>query len=283
MAGKENSGLRRKGSDVAFIEQPHSSVPAPPLPAPLPEMLSDEEQTCLDALEEMVIIHKKYEDIINKIKSGEGQLFLVKCNTSGGLYHFLARYTSDTFGEYMQENKAFPNVPNPCDKKTAKQYDTLKKFEEKYNKGPPSMFFNFVHQKKDSDEKQLKLGRKYFPYEKFKKSIIPINEAFMYKDMIIENIGTGHIVDYTSEAETEREEEVEVVEEEEGVEYDPPSRQPSEEIPESDHLEVEDGMKVVDIELEEELVGGKKKKKKRKKRSRSKKRIRQRKNNTKKN
>lgn len=275
MAGKENSGLRRKGSDVAFIEQPHSSVPAPPLPAPLPEMLSDEEQTCLDALEEMVIIHKKYEDIINKIKSGEGQLFLVKCNTSGGLYHFLARYTSDTFGEYMQENKAFPNVPNPCDKKTAKQYDTLKKFEEKYNKAPPSLFFNFVHQNKDSDEKQLKLGSKYFPYEKFKKSIIPINEAFMYKDMIIENIGTGHIVDYISE------EVVEEVLEEENVTYEPISRESSDEFKDSESdPEVEDDMRV---QNEGEWVGGKKKKKKRKKRSRSKKRIRQRKNNTKKN
>ena len=157
--------------------------------------------------------------------------------------------------------------PNPCDAKTAKKYNSLKKFEDEYNRGPPSMFFNFVHQKKDSDDKQIKLGTKYFPYEDFKKSIIPINEAFMYKNMIIEDIGTGHIVNYTPEAETEGEEVVE-----EKVEHAIIGSE-------------EDEMVVEDIEGQDLFKGsfGGKKKKKRKKRSRSKKRRRRRKNNTKKN
>ena len=55
----------------------------------------------------MVMIHKKYEDIINKIKSSEGQLFLIKCKTSQGEYHFLARYKNDTFDKYMTGDVMF--------------------------------------------------------------------------------------------------------------------------------------------------------------------------------
>ena len=221
---------------------------------------------CDKILEEMKQMHKKYENIINKIKGSEGQLFLVKCNTSRGQYHFLARYQKDNFNKYFKKGAAFPSgtLNEPCDNKNANKFNTMDAFEEKYESVAPMFEFKLLH---NNEVITLKFGKKTrMKYEDFKTTFIPINEAFMYEEFEKEVIGMGNIVGIAPQL-SKVPSDMDMVEESNVVHGIIGSEG--------------DGTKIVDIELGDRFGG--KKKKKRKKRSRSKKRRRRRKNNTKKN
>ena len=235
-----------KGMDATHGAKTETGIPAPPPGRP------DDEDTkyCVELLEQLKEMHNKYKNIVDKIKSGYNQLFLIKCGTSKGNYHFLAKYKSDTYNQYFQDEQTVfssGTIPDPCSQDQLKNFETLEKMKEHYNKIPPSLFYTVEHKTYGAgdNQEQLNLAPKYFQYDAFKDSIIPIEEAFMYKEMRNEPLKILDIED---------------------IDYE------------------ENGFKVLtDEEANEFARGGKKKKKKRRKRSRSKKRKGRRKNRTKKN
>ena len=258
---------------------------------------NDDTRECDKILEEMKQMHKKYENIINKIKGSEGQLFLVKCNTSRGQYHFLARYQKDNFNKYFKKGAAFPSgtLNEPCDNENANKFNTMDAFEEKYESEAPMFEFKLLH---NNEVITLKFGKKTrMEYEDFKTTFIPINEAFMYEEFEKEGIGMGNIVGIIapplSKVPSDMGPDEEVVtheiitpqssEEFKDVESDMEVQDIELEQPERALTMEQDGIEILDDDDDDAPFGGKKKNKKRKKRSRSKKRIRQRKNNTKKN
>ena len=251
-----------------------------PIPLEPKREENDDTRECDKILEEMKQMHKKYENIINKIKGSEGQLFLVKCNTSRGQYHFLARYQKDNFNKYFKNGAAFPSgtLNEPCDNKNANKFNTMDAFEKKYEAEAPMFEFKLLH---NEEVITLKFGKETrMKYENFKTTLIPINEAFMYEEFEKEVIGFGNIVGIIAPPLSKVPSDMgldegavthEIIGSEEDTDTDNPS---------SGQVEG-DGTEIVDIELDDRFGG--KKKKKRKKRSRSKKRRRRRKNNTKKN
>jgi hypothetical protein len=289
MADEEKTGLSRKGSEVAFLEQPHAKLPEGP-GGRKEKSEGDQtlQQNCDDLLEEMRRRQNQYGEIINKIKKGEGRLFLVKCKTQKGKeYYFLARYNSDNFDKTLQEQAVFGTKPDPCGDTDYKDFQKIENFEKLWN---PMMEFTMLRNEKVYT---LRFGNKQFKYEEFKKNIIPIDEAFMYENIKLSSNNESSIVGYTPPQEEQpppiprapSEIPDDLVEEEVVHEIITPPITP---IPSEEFKDVEedDGTHVSDIELEPEsdTVGGKKKKKKRrKKRSRSQKKRRRRRNSTKKN
>jgi hypothetical protein len=266
-------GLKRM--DATHGAKTETGIPAPPPGRP------DDEDTkyCVELLEQLKEMHNKYKNIVDKIKSGYNQLFLIKCGTSKGNYHFLAKYKSDTYNQYFQDEQTVfssGTIPDPCSQDQLKNFETLEKMKEHYNKIPPSLFYTVEHKTYGAgdNQEQLNLAPKYFQYDAFKDSIIPIEEAFMYKEMRNEPL---KILGYNSE-----------VEKAPALPALPPGVNGA-----NDGMEIldiedidyeENGFKVLtDEEANEFARGGKKKKKKRRKRSRSKKRKGRRKNRTKKN
>jgi len=241
---------------------------------------------CKQIMAEMKIEHDKYEEIVKKIRSSIHQLFLVKCKVDEKEYHFLAEYKNDGFFDYFGKHaSAFSDIQLCMQKKVKiNRPDEVKRLNKMYGDGP-SLGFKFLHNKKDVTIKIGPPNNRTISYEDFKNTFIPLNEAFMYKNMP-ETIDVANIVglkpptlpgalpmdemieeevthEVISDSEGESDDEFKDVEEDDGKVVDPRN--------------VGD-MKVEDIE---EKVGGRKKR--RKKRSRSKKKRRKRKNRTKKN
>ena len=277
--------MAEEGSKLQRMDATHGVKPETGIPEPPPGRPEDEDtKSCVKLLEQLKEMHNKYKNIVDKIKSGEGQLFLIKCGTSKGNYHFLAKYKSDNYKKYFQGEQSVFNVgmvPDPCSKDKLNKFKTYEKMEAYYNEIPPHLFFTVLHEK-GKEDKQLKLAPKYFKYDDFKNSIIPINEAFMYEEMQNEIISDS-IIGYNSEIQDiptsgpavpplppgmERKDT-------DGDELNPMNSEEFQDVNE------EDGTKVVDIEGKTTQAGGRKKRKKQ--RSRSKKRRRRRKNRTKKN
>ena len=266
---KKQEALTDKDMDqLGLSQQTIGGIPAEPK-----RVENDDTRECDKILEEMKQMHKKYENIINKIKGSEGQLFLVKCNTSRGQYHFLARYQKDTLNKYFKRGAAFPSgtLNEPCDNENANKFNTMDAFEERYSKEAPMFEFKLLH---NNEVITLKFGKETrMKYEDFKTTFIPIDEAFMYEEFKEEIINYGNIVGIRKPKVPPP---ILDVVEESDVKHEI-IHQSSEEF-----KDVESDMEVEDIEGQDQF-GGKKKKKKRKKRSRSKKKRRRRKNNTKKN
>ena len=260
-------------------DEPESVIPEGP------PGRSEDAEACVELLEQLKEMHNKYKKIVDKIKSGYNQLFLIKCGTSKGNYHFLAKYKSDTYNQYFQDEQSVFStgiISDPCSKEQLKNFKTLEKMKEHYNKIPPLLFYNFEHKTYGvgSTPEQINLAPKYFQYDDFKNSIIPIEEAFMYKEIRKEPL---KIVGYNSEIQKEPELPPAVpalppgMDEADVVDLTGDEEKQFKDVNENDGTEIED----IEIKDDERKVGGRKKR--RKKRSRSKKRRRGRKNRTKKN
>lgn len=240
--------------------------------------VDDNTKKCDEIMDEIEIEHKKYAEIVNKIKTGINRYFLIKCKVNKGEYYFLAEYKTDGFDEFFTPGGFF-NKERIC---TAGKKITKEMIIKQYGDGPMINFI-LLHNKKDCSIKIGPPNKRLISYDNFKKNIIPINEAFMYKNMP-SSISESDIVDYTNYM--NKKEEKEEITELENVEHL---------IPDDDDAprNVETGSGELPPPPpppppvpawppnEGQKVGGRKKR--RKKRSRSKKRRGRRKNRTKKN
>jgi len=238
--------------------------------------VDDNTKICDEMMDEIEIEHKKYAEIVNKIKTGINRYFLIKCKVNKGEYYFLAEYKTDGFDEFFTPGGFF-NKKRIC---TAGKKMTKEMIIKKYGDGPMIQFI-LLHNKKVCTIKIGPPNKRLISYDNFKKNIIPINEAFMYKNMPT-SISESDIVDYTNYL-NKKEEKEEKVTELENVKYEVIGGD------DDAHRNVE----TVSGELPPvppppipawpPNQGGGGRKKRRKKRSRSKKRRGRRKNRTKKN
>ena len=230
---------------------------------------------CKKIMAEMKIEHDKYNKIVRKIVTSTNHLFLVKCKVEKGEYYFLAEYLNDNFEkDYFGKSMGFSEAQQCRDNiSKIKHEDEVNRLNQQYGKGP-NLAFKFLHNKKQVEINIGPPNARTISYEDFKNSFIPINEAFMYKNMP-KTIDQTNIVG------------MKIVEPPKQV---PPPISGAPIVPplppgvdeaEVVNLTGDEENQFSDVSDDEEKVGGRKKR--RKKRSRSKKRRRRRNNRTKKN
>ena len=241
-----------------------------------PKEDSPQSLQCKEIIAEMKIEHDKYNKIVRKIVTGTNRLFLVKCKVEKGEYYFLAEYLNDNFEKDFFGNSMAFSASQQCRDKTSKinREDEINRLNGEYGKnGGPMLEFKFLHNDKRVTIKIGAPNKRTISYEDFKNSFIPIDEAFMYKNMP-KTIDETNIVGMKL---------LEPQSPPPPVPGTPPMPPPPPEMDEAQVVDLteEEEKEFSDASDGEEKVGGRKKR--RKKRSRSKKRRRRRKNRTKKN
>lgn len=232
---------------------------------------------CKEIMAEMKIEHDKYNKIVRKIVTGTNRLFLVKCKVEKGEYYFLAEYLNDNYEkDFFGKSMAF-SESQQCRDAISKinRGDEVNRLNELYGEGP-MLEFKFLHNDKRITIKIGPPNKRTISYEDFKNSFIPIDDAFMYKNMP-KTIDETNIVGMKL-SEPQSAPPPLPTDERPIVPPIPPGMNEAEVV----NLTGDEEKQFSDVSNGEENVGGRKKR--RKKRSRSKKRRRRRRNNsTKKN
>ena len=151
-----------------------------------PKEDNQQSKQCKEIIAEMKIEHDKYYKIVRKIVTSTNRLFLVKCKVEKGEYYFLAEYLNDNFDKDFFGKNMFFSASQQCRDETSKinRQDEVNRLNEEYGKsGGPMLEFKFLHNDKRVTIKIGAPNKRTIGYEDFKNSFIPIDEAFMYKNM----------------------------------------------------------------------------------------------------